>query len=130
MGDNGTQSAVLNPRQKRFVAALVAAPTVRDAAAAAEIGETTAWRYLQQPAVRAELNERQSAAMTHAVTGLADDMAAARVVLRELMDTESTPPTVRVSAARAILDAGIRLFEMVALAERVTRLEERLADRE
>ena len=77
MGDNGTQSAVLNPRQKRFVAALVAAPTVRDAAAAAEIGETTAWRYLQQPAVRAELNELQSAAMTHAVTGLADDMAAA-----------------------------------------------------
>jgi hypothetical protein len=50
MADNGTRA--VSTRQRRFVAALVAAPTVRDAAAAADIGETTAWRYLQDPGVR------------------------------------------------------------------------------
>ena len=40
MGDNGRLSA----KQRRFVAFLATTPTIRDAAKAAGVGETTAWR--------------------------------------------------------------------------------------
>ena len=125
MADNGT----LTTRQRRFVAALVAAPTVRDAAAAADIGETTAWRYLQDPGVRATLAERQDAVLRQVSLDLASEMGAALDVLGSIMRDTTASDSARVSAARAVLDSGLKLSELVTLAERVATLEERL-DRE
>jgi len=125
MADNGT----LTTRQRRFVAALVAAPTVRAAAAAADIGETTAWRYLQDPSVRATLAERQDAILRRVSLDLASEMGAALDVLGSIMRDTAASDSARVSAARAVLDSGLKLAELVTLAERVATLEERL-DRE
>ena len=49
--------------------------------------------------------------------GLVADMADARRVLLDVaLDSEATD-SARVSAAKGILDAGLRLFEMYALAD-------------
>lgn len=128
MGDNGTRG--LSARQRRFVAALVAAPTVRDAARAAEIGETTAWRYLQEPSVRSALAERQDAVLRQVSLDLAGEMGAALDVLGSIMRDEKASAGARVSAARAVLDSGLKLAELVTLAERVAALEERVSCRQ
>jgi phage terminase small subunit len=123
MTENGID---LNARQRRFVAALVANATVRDAAAAAEIGERTAWRYLQQPAVKKALAERQDVVLAHVSRRLATEMGAALDVLGSIMRDRAASDAARVSAARAVLDSGLKLAELVSLAERVTLLEERV----
>ena len=125
-----TQGAGMNQRQRRFVLALLETPTIRHAAKAAGISETTAWKYLGDAQVRGELAHRTDALIAQAGAGLLVDMAEARLVLKSIMLNSLVQPASRVSAARAILDAGLRLFELVALADRVNALEERLeADR-
>ena len=128
MAHNGTRPE-LNPRQRRLVAALVATPTVRDAAKAAAIGERTAWRYLGDPHVRAALAERQDAVLGHVSRRLAEEMGAALDVLCGIMRDKTASDPSRVAAARAVLDSGLRLAELVTLAQRVSDLEARLNER-
>lgn len=119
VGGNGT----LNPRQKKFLTALVAHPTVRAAAQAAGIAETTAWRYMQEPDFRAAVAERTDAVLAQTTSALVEDMNAARQVLRDVMKDKAETSSVRVRAATAVLDAGLRMAELLALAQRVAALE-------
>jgi phage terminase small subunit len=125
MADNGTH-ANLTPRQRRFVAALLESSTVRQAAERADLPERTAWRYLGDAGVKAELARLGDGMLAQACVGLLDDMALARQTLRAIMQSEQASDAARVSAARAVLDASLRLFELVSLTERVGNLEERL----
>jgi len=49
-------------------------------------------------------------------------------VLSEVMGDAAAHPGARVSAARAVLESGLRLAELVSLSERVTELERRAND--
>ena len=126
MAENGT----LTRNQKRFVAALLEAPNVRAAAEAANIGERTAWTYLADPAVKGELATHQDAVLGDAARRLAREMGAALDVLCEIMADKGATDAARVSAARAVLDSGLRLAELVTLADRVAELEQRLEAKE
>ena len=119
MGEIGT----LTRNQARFIGALGQAGTIREAATLADVSESTAWRYLATPAVRAALAERQGAILAAATTGLVADMAAARSELVSVMRDDETAPGVRVRAAATVLQFGAKLFELVALASRVAELE-------
>lgn len=120
------ESESLTTKQRRFVAALLASPTIIKAAEVAGVSETTAWRYLSDPTVRREVADRQSAMLAQASSGVVSDMAVARAVLRQIMADNSASAAARVSAARAILECGLRLFELVTLSDRVTALEDRM----
>jgi len=119
MARNDTVSAA----QRRFIGQLLTAPTVRRAAEASGISERTAWRYLRAPAVRHELAERQDGILGHVARRLASEMGAALDVLSEVMGDTAAHPGARVSAARAVLESGLRLAELVSLSERVAALE-------
>ena len=119
MAHNGT----LSTKERRFVGALVGARSVRDAAETASVSERSAWRYLSDGRVKAEIATRQDGMLAQVTAGLVDDMARARQVLREVMEARRTPAGVRVRAAGMILDHGSRFAELVTLAERVARLE-------
>jgi len=122
----GTDSTT--PRQKRFVAALLAAPTVTEAATQAGISEKTAWRYLGNTAVQAELTARCDVVLTQVSAGLVADMQEAREVLMENMRDPTNPAGVRVRAAVAVLDAGLRVLEVLMLARRVAAIEQRIKE--
>jgi len=49
-------------------------------------------------------------------------------VLVEIMRDEEASDSSRVSAARAVLDSGLRLAELVTLAERVAAIEDRMEE--
>lgn len=126
MAENGT----LSTKQRRFVAALVGARSIRDAAKAANVAERSAWRYLADPKVRAEISTRQDSMLAQVTAGIVEDMGLARQVLRAVMLGKATTPGVRVRAAGLILQAGLRFAELVTLAQRVAALERLLAERE
>jgi phage terminase small subunit len=124
MGD----SECLTTKKRRFVAALLASPTIVKAAETAGVSETTAWRYLSDSTVRREVADRQGAMLAQASAGVVGDMAKAREVLCDVMANELASAASRVSAARAILECGLRLFELVTLADRVAILEDRMGE--
>lgn len=111
------------------MAALLEARSVRDAARTANVAERTAWRYLADDQVRAELANRLDAMLAQVTAGLIEDLSQARQVLRDVMARPGIAPGVRVRAAGMVLNYGLRFVELVALAERVAALEEAIRGR-
>jgi phage terminase small subunit len=114
----------LSQRRRRFVAAMLTSPTIEDAAKSAGISERTAYRYLANPDVKAALSSALDDALNQATARAVAAMTAALETLAAIHQDRAAPTGARVSAARAILDAGPRLREAVDLAERVARLEQ------
>lgn len=125
-----TTNDSLSTRQRRFLAALATSPSVKAAAQMAGIAERTAWRYLSDDAIRRELAGQHDALLADTSRRMAGAMTEALNVVLGILRDVKTPPSVRVSAGRVILDSGLRLAELVTLAERVAALEARAASSE
>src|SRR5262249_26615659 len=100
--------------------------TVETAARAAQISERTVYRRLDDPdfrrrlqRLRADMTQRTGAMLTAA------GMEAVKTLLT--LQEPTVPAAVRLGAARAILELGIRLRESLELVERVAALEEQLS---
>lgn len=119
MADNG----LLSQREARLVRALLVSASVGEAARVASVSPRSASRYLARPEVRAELARCAAGTLAHVSSRLADAMAEALEVLREVQSDKAASTGARVSAARAILESGLRLSELVSLESRVALLE-------
>jgi hypothetical protein len=106
----------------RAVAALLSAPSVEQAATRAGLSRATLCRWMREPdfqvALRAARREvvdatigRPQAVTTEAVTAL-----------HEALTCQA--PTVRVSAARALLEFSFRSVELMDLEDRIAALEQ------
>ena len=111
---------------QRLLLALACGATVENAARQAGVSESTAYRLLADPQfrqslqkMRAEMTERSAAMLTAA------GMEAVKTLLA--LQQTSIPPAVRLGAARAVLEIGIKLREDAALEQRVAALEEQMA---
>lgn len=105
---------------------LAAGKTLRDAAAAAGIGERTATRRWADPDFRRAVSRVRGDMLGRAAGELADGMAAAAKALRELLNCES--PAARLGAARSLLELGMKAREALDLDDRVRALEDRTAE--
>lgn len=104
--------------------ALAAGSTVAAAATRAGVSERTVYRRLEDVAFRHHVTSTRTQFVSQTVGLLADAMTEAARTLRELLMAESD--AVRLGAARAILDAGVKLRESEELAERIALLESHL----
>src|SRR5262249_26607320 len=103
--------------------ALASGQTVRDAALAAGIGERTATRRVADPDFRRRVAELRADMVQRTL----DKMACARVqaveTLRELLTAPSSTVTVKLGAARALLEMGAKFWKSVELEQRIAALE-------
>jgi transposase-like protein len=105
-----------------LVAALAGGKTVRAAAEEAGVGETTVYRRLRDERFRRAVDEAR-AAMVGRITGeLIAASTAAVATLRALLDADAD--TVRLGAARAVLELAGRVRGDGDHEERLRRLEE------
>lgn len=102
---------------------------MQDAAGQAKVSERTIYRWLADPtfagrmeSARAELVSRTSGMLT------SFGLAACVTLYKLMMDDISTPASLRLSAARTILELGARLREVASLEERLARLEASVED--
>lgn len=116
----------LTTGQRRFALAVLESKSIRQACEIAGVSEATGYRYLQAPAVKRRLSQYTDGMLAQAATGLLADMELARQTLREIMQDTTAADTAKVSAARTVLDSGLRLAELVSLVDRVAELESRL----
>jgi hypothetical protein len=108
--------------------ALAAGHTLRAAADAAGVGERTATRRMADPAFRRRVADLRADMVQRSLGRMADGMGDAAGTRRALLAAESE--SVRLGAARALLELTARLRESVELEHRLRTLEERMARRE
>jgi hypothetical protein len=111
-----------------LLTALAAGATVRDAARRAGVSERTAHRRLADPDFRRRLTEARAGMVERALGQLAEGSTEAVATLRKLLKAKGD--TVKLGAARTILEVGNKLRESVELQQRIAALEQRLEERE
>jgi hypothetical protein len=103
--------------------ALASGLTVEDAARQAGLSERTAYRRLAVPGYRQRVAEARGEMVARALGRLADGMTAAADTLRQLL--AASGDNVKLGAARALLELGVKLRESVELERRLADLEAR-----
>jgi hypothetical protein len=126
---NGPPNRDLPPRHEALALALAAGSTLHAAAAEAGIGATTAKRWLrEQPAIIRRVGELRAEMTAQALGRLIDNMASAADTLAYL-SRKAESETVRLGAARAVLELANKTRETVELEERLQALEKQVASK-
>jgi len=110
-------------KKRRFVLALLQAPTLLQAAKVAGIGEKTAQRYMADPEVRSALAELEGELVKSLQRRLLELAGRALATLEAAMSDDSAPWSARLRSAEAVLTHLTRLRELTELEERVEQLE-------
>jgi len=122
MASNGK----LNTRQRQAIAALLTSPNAKEAAALANVGERTLYRWLaENEAFKAALRQAQDEAIAVAVARLAGELPAAVDTIVQLRDGPDVPYSVQLQAAKALLAESRLTREFGELIERLDELETR-----
>ena len=120
-----TKNGTLTTNERRALEALLTCATVRDAAKRANLGPTTVYRYLADPAFKAALRARQDQVIAGAVAALAGLAGDAVEALRDVLDDDEASHGVRVRAALGVLAQVQNMIELRDLVDRVAALEAR-----
>ena len=124
MKENGNHTAdSLTPKQTRALLALLKHPTLKEAAAAAGVGETTLWRWTQEPSFKTAYMDARREAVKQSIAHLQSATGEAVTCLRGVMNSSSASDAAKVSASRAVLELALKAVEIEDLAERLATLE-------
>lgn len=117
----------LSPKQHRAISALLTSPNVKAAAAAAQVGERTLWRWLQDdPSFIEAYRAARERIVGQAVAVIQGLMGEAAGTLRAVMSDTEAPSSARVSAAKTALDMGLRAKEVDELEARILAIEKQI----
>lgn len=119
----------MTSRQKKALAALLSAPTIRAAALAAGVNYSTLRRWIAEDVdFRRAYSEEMAVLVENAANQARQGMTEAVSVLRAIVRDEDAPQTNRLAAAKVIIESGSRLIEMQSYEARITELERLLME--
>ena len=111
-------------KKDEAIQALLSHTSIPEAAKTVGVGDKTLWRWLQREDFQIELKTARRELVQHASTQLQTSMIEAVTTLRTVMNSSDSPASVRVSAARAVLDMAYNSIETEDLGERLAALEQ------
>jgi uncharacterized protein (UPF0147 family) len=121
------QKPSLTRKQELALSSLLSKPTMKEAAEAAGIGETTLWRWLQIKEFHTAYMKARRESVKQGIARLQNATGEAVSVLQEIMSDKEAPRSVRVAAAKAVIEYSIKAVEIEDLAQRVDELESVMA---
>ena len=119
--DNSAEKLPANA--EKILAGLLSKPTIKEAAKAAGVSEATVFRALRNDAFSKLYRAGRREVTHHTVMRLQADSAQAAKVLREIVDDKQAPASVRVSAARIVIEQAFKGAEVYDLSERLADVE-------
>ncbi len=122
MADN-TTSDKLNAKQYKAISGLLSEPTIRKAAEQAGVPERTLYQWLKSPDFDAAYRAARRESVQQATARLQFASSAAVTVLYQLMARDTVHASIRLSAAKTILELSIKTLEIDDLAARLEALE-------
>jgi hypothetical protein len=108
-----------------LVVALACGASAESAAQKAGVSLRTVRRRLAEPAFRTQVNEVRTE-MVHRQAGMFTAAGMASIKAFTTLQESATSESVRLGAARAVIELGCKLRESAALMDRVAALESRL----
>ncbi|MCI8524341.1 MAG: hypothetical protein HFF17_00095 [Oscillospiraceae bacterium] len=114
----------MTPKQQKALVALLTQPTKEKAAAAAGITSKTLRNYLDDPEFQAEYRKAFAGLVENATRKVQQTLEPAVAVLKDIMEDSGENGQVRVTAARSVLEYGLRMTEQLDILERIKALEE------
>lgn len=112
-----------NSRREMAMAALISSPTVRDAAKASGISESSLWVYLQDPDFSQEYEDKKGAIVAVAAERLRSRLDSATETVHSIMTDDTAPPQVRISAARMFFEYAAKYTDLSDVQARIAALE-------
>lgn len=119
-----------NPKWERAIVALLTYPTIGEAARSVDMGESTLLRWLSEPNFQAAYRETRRQCVESAIARLQQSACEAVTTLVTVMQDALTPASVRVSAAKTVLEQAYRGQEILDMEERLAIVETQLAAQE
>ena len=116
----------LTQKQIDGMLALLNNSTIRDAARAIEVDESTVYRWLQQQGFRRAYMEMRRELVRQAIATAQRSTGEAVNVLKEIMNDTDKPGSARIQAAKTILEFAIKASEVEEMEERIAQLEKLL----
>lgn len=113
----------MTPKKQKALVALLTQPTKEKAAAAAGITSKTLRSYLDDPEFQAEYRKAFAELVEDATRKVQQTLDPAVAVLREVMEDSDENGQVRVSAARSVLEYGLKMTEQTDIITRLQELE-------
>ena len=110
---------MLNAKQTKALECLLLYPTMQDAAKAAGIDVKTLRRYLQTPEFQNAYKQATRDIISSAAREAQQAISPAIKTLRSILEDESSGAMPKISAARAIIDYGLRLTEIVDIISKI-----------
>lgn len=121
MDNNPTPNTGLTMQQRKLLVELVKTTDIQAACKAADVGRTTAYRWLAQPAFADELANLRNGAMKEALDTVKSLTTRAAQELSQLLDTKDE--RLRRQICKDILGHTLKVREIEGLERRVTVLE-------
>ena len=118
----------MTTRQKKALSALLTHSKHTEAARAAGISDRQLRAYLQDPDFKMEYRKRLDMILDEATAAAKQAMTPAVSTLVEIATDKGKSDTVRIMAARSVLDAGLRMHDAVDVSDRLQALEKYCED--
>ena len=119
-------SGKLSRNQEKAIAALLNYSSIPEAAKSIGIGERTLFRWLKLDAFKIGYREARQEVVSQSIARIQAGMSKAVKTLTEVMGDKQAPASARVSAAKAMLDLGLKANELEEIETRVCELERKL----
>lgn len=110
-------------KKELALGALLTESTLGAAAKVAGISESTLWRWLKEQEFAEAYRELKREAVGQAVTRLQQISCQAVETLKDIMLDKKSPASVRVSAAKSVLEMAIKAVEIEDISRRLEELE-------
>ncbi len=118
-----TKKLTFTAKQRKALTCLLSCSNLKKAAEAAGCNRSSIYRYMSDPAFNKELNRLRFFQLSQAAGSLQQNAERSAVILFEIAEDKEAPTSVRLSAARTILEAGIKFAETTNLENRLSELE-------
>ena len=113
----------MTPKKQKALVALLTQPTKEKAAAAAGITSKTLRGYLDDPEFQTEYRKVFTELVEDATRKVQQTLDPAVAVLREIMEDRDETGQVRVTAARSVLEYGLKMTDTTDILARLNELE-------
>lgn len=116
-------ASAMKDRHEKVIAALLATNTREQAAERLGINSRTIRKYFTDPAFVKEYEKAKGKLFSSATQQIQKSIMPAIHTLRDILESETANEQVKVSAARSLLEYGIKLTEMENMYKRLEELE-------
>ena len=118
----------MNDKQIKFIETYLQSKNITETCKTLDISRNTAYTYLQDKDIKAEINQRRNEMLSNATIYLQDQLQACSGVLMDIINEETAPYQVKVNAINSVFNNCNKLTETTDIITRLNDIERRLVE--